>query len=323
MSWNKDNPAAGIAAKTLDDHIRTNQTALETAIDNEHDFTTGGTQTGDHTQGSARCFCQDAEPTTRIDGTAFGATDLGSMWVDTNSSPDNQFNILTALPHTWTPISDEVIAVAVAAIHTWAAIQTFAEAPVFTKGIVANDSYLQGRNAADGANIDIVKVNSSNGLTLGAVATIPDTSALATSGAPAADAQIANKKYVDDQIDTVDIGNYGDVTTLTAAVAATETDESGWGSTLAATNLLVFATCTNDGTGDVKAVFRGYTGATSSPTTLRGVASIGSLYVGSPEIGNSFTMVVKKGEYYKITGQSKNGYGTPITRTYQAVTIGT
>jgi len=34
------------------------------------------------------------------------------------------------------------------------------------------------------------------------VATLGDTSALATSGAPTADAQIANKKYVDDQIDT-------------------------------------------------------------------------------------------------------------------------
>jgi len=40
-------------------------------------------------------------------------------------------------------------------------------------------------------------------LTQQGVATLADTSALATSGAPAADAQIVNKKYVDDQISAI------------------------------------------------------------------------------------------------------------------------
>lgn len=48
MAWNKNNPAAGITAKTLDDLIRTNNAALEAALDYDQDFTTGGTQTGKH-----------------------------------------------------------------------------------------------------------------------------------------------------------------------------------------------------------------------------------------------------------------------------------
>lgn len=63
-----------------------------------------------------------------------------------------------------------------------------------------NDSYLTGRNNADDGDVNVVKVNTSDTLTFGAVCTLPDTSALATSGAPTADAQIANKKYVDDNV---------------------------------------------------------------------------------------------------------------------------
>lgn len=85
-------------------------------------------------------------------------------------------------------------------------------------GRLPNDTYLTGRNAADSADINIIKVNSSNTLTLGAVTTLPDTSTLATSGAPAADAQIANKKYVDDQ-------NTSQNTTLNAAIAAAQISE--------------------------------------------------------------------------------------------------
>jgi len=198
-AWDKGLPIAGRKARYIDDDIRANNAALETAFDNEHDFTTGGTQTGRHPQGSARCFFQDAAPSTRIDGTAFTSADFGSLWIDSNSSPDNQFNILTAIgPVTWTPVSTEIIAFLVAQINTWALAQTFSVSPVFTLGLVANNSYIQGRNNAGNGNVDIAKVNTSDGITLGAVTTLPDTSALATSGAPVADAQLANKKYVDD-----------------------------------------------------------------------------------------------------------------------------
>lgn len=50
MAWDKDKPAGSEALSDSDDLIRANNAAIETAIDQDHDFTTGGTQTGKHNQ---------------------------------------------------------------------------------------------------------------------------------------------------------------------------------------------------------------------------------------------------------------------------------
>ena len=203
MAWDKGRPIEGGMAPDLNNVIILNNAALESALDAYIRFETGGTQTGQPRQGSARFYFQDTAPTARLDGDYFDSTDLGTPWIDSNSDPDNQFNILTAADgagtETWTPISTEVIAVLLAAERAFAEVITFSKSPVFTLGIVGNDSYIVGRNNAGDGNINIAKVNTSDGVTLGAVTTLPDTSALATSGAPAADAQLANKKYVDDR----------------------------------------------------------------------------------------------------------------------------
>ncbi len=122
MAFEKAKPSAGTSLRSSNPEILANWDQLQTAINNEHIFsgTSAGTQTGDHTPGSARVFFQDAEPATRIDGDSFLSTDLGSLWVDTNSSPDNQFNILTAVDPTWTPVSTEVIATLLAAARIFA-----------------------------------------------------------------------------------------------------------------------------------------------------------------------------------------------------------
>lgn len=205
MAWKKGEPHERILAPDLNDVIRDNNDALEAALNAWTEFETGGTQTGHPRQGSARVYFQDSAPTERLDGNYFDSTDLGCIWIDSNSDPDNQFNILTAADgvgnETWTPISDEIIAVLLAVARTFADVVTFSKNPVFTKGIVANDSFLQGRNNAGDGNVDIAKVNTSDEIEMGAITQLPDTSKLATSGAPAADEQLANKKYVDDQID--------------------------------------------------------------------------------------------------------------------------
>jgi hypothetical protein len=46
--WDKGQPGVGIKAKDLDDLIRTNNTALEAAIDSDHEFVTAGDQSGKH-----------------------------------------------------------------------------------------------------------------------------------------------------------------------------------------------------------------------------------------------------------------------------------
>lgn len=48
MAFDKDVPAGNTKISIGDNGIRANNTALEDAIDLEHDFTTGGTQTGRH-----------------------------------------------------------------------------------------------------------------------------------------------------------------------------------------------------------------------------------------------------------------------------------
>lgn len=73
---------------------------------------------------------------------------------------------------------------------------------------LANNSYLTGRNQAGNGDINVIKVNTSNEIELGAVTKLPNTSKLATSGAPTANAQIANKKYVDDQIAAIQDPSY-------------------------------------------------------------------------------------------------------------------
>ena len=116
MAFDKTQPVAGSYANKLYGTIRTNNTGIESAVDNEHDFTTGGTQTGHHTQGSARCFWQATAPATRIDGTSFTSADLGSIWID---SDDNKIYILTATTPTWTNISAEHFATFLAAARVF------------------------------------------------------------------------------------------------------------------------------------------------------------------------------------------------------------
>ena len=48
MSWNKNLPDGSKSIALGDDDIRENNDSLEDAVDLEHDFTTGGTQTGRH-----------------------------------------------------------------------------------------------------------------------------------------------------------------------------------------------------------------------------------------------------------------------------------
>ncbi len=106
-AWDKDKPAATTSLRSSNPQMLENQSVIEDALGNEHDFSTGGTQTGDHTQGEARAFSQASAPATRIDGAGFLSTDLGSIWVDTD---DNTISYLTATAPTWTDTATKIIA---------------------------------------------------------------------------------------------------------------------------------------------------------------------------------------------------------------------
>ena len=76
---------------------------------------------------------------------------------------------------------------------------------MFTTGVVANDSYLVGRNNADSGNVNMMKVNSIDNIEIGEsgvnVVILQDGSVTKTTAAPTSDSHIANKKYVDDEIE--------------------------------------------------------------------------------------------------------------------------
>jgi len=189
MTWDKEKCAEGILAPDLNDEIRANWAALEAALDYYHYFATGGVQTGRPRPGSARPYFQDAAPTARLDTGYFTSDDYGTIWIDSNATIDNQFNILTAADgagtETWTPISTEVIAVLLAAARVFAG----------TLGVTGNFAVNTDKftvAAATGATV----VAGTLGVT--GIATLAKASLLASSDAPTTDAMVANKKYVDD-----------------------------------------------------------------------------------------------------------------------------
>jgi len=127
------------------------------------------------------------------------------------------------------------------------------------------------------------------------VATLGDTSALATSGAPAADAQIANKKYVDDLI----------AAEVTARSFGTWTNKDSLNATLvkdgvykAGSDGFVLASNVFSGT------IVGLTDGDSPPTTWRTRQNQGS------NVSHGIMMPVKKDDYWKVTDGETGGAPT-------------
>jgi hypothetical protein len=109
--------------------------------------------------------------------------------------------------------------------------------------ILANDSYLTATDNAGTGTVNLIKATTSDEVQIGAVTTLPDTSKLATSGAPVADEQIANKKYVDDHVQKYDSGWF--------AVSASTTYTKAHGLGSFPTIVQHWYSDTSDGTGDV------------------------------------------------------------------------
>ena len=192
-------------------------------INKEHETLATSSAGGVHKQGSARAFFQDAAPTTQIDGTAWDSGDLGSLWFDSNSTIDNVLSVLTASATigTWTPVSTEIIATMLAANRQFGINLGITG----TLTVTGESTFNAHANLGDGVdlvgsatsditiNTDKFTVAGATGNTVvggtldvtGAaeitgIATLADESITKTTAAPTADAQIANKKYVDDNV---------------------------------------------------------------------------------------------------------------------------
>lgn len=200
MVFDKTLPIEGALAPTYNNIMRANQTALEAALNAYMYFATGGTQTGQPRQGSSRPYYQASAPSTRLDGDYFDSTDYGTPWID---SDNGKLYFLTSAngagTDVWTLASTEIIATLVAAAHTWAEVQAFSKAavfsvsPTFTLGIVANNTTIKARNAAGDGNADLIKVDGND------KACLPDGAVVAAATQSGDGARtLADKTYVDD-----------------------------------------------------------------------------------------------------------------------------
>jgi len=76
----------------------------------------------------------------------------------------------------------------------------------------------------------------------------------------------------------------------------------------AETDGFVVAIATIDSSNSIAASITGFTGTSSDPTTIRGMASVNAVAGEDyPISSNTFTMPIKKGENYKVTRTSLSG----------------
>jgi hypothetical protein len=189
MAWNYSYdtayPPGSAPPSILDDVIRELKQALAERLAIDHSFDlAGGIQTstngGKHVKVT---LLQTTKPTAAATTGFLYAKDVGGtteLFFEDAAGNEKQITSAGKLNIAITDIAD--------ALLTGAKIQ------------LANNTYLKATDFAGTGTVDLIKANASNKPVL------PDASQLATSAVPTADADIANKKYVDDQIDTRRLG---------------------------------------------------------------------------------------------------------------------
>ena len=215
--WDKAKPAASTTLKASNPELLANNTALETAIDADHDFTTSGTQTGRH---EAIHLLEQADLGTGATGVPLlGAqtTDSAPELVFTDES-DNDV-VLTSKGNrlandTYFTATDNA---GTGSVNLFKAdVNDCLYIPIDAL-LVGDVNMVSGKvlevetlEAVDGTGILLNNQYGNTGLTIvddvneEAYVTLADNSQLATNAAPEDDEDIPNKKYVDDQAAAVD-----------------------------------------------------------------------------------------------------------------------
>ena len=222
-AWNKAKPASSTSMRSSNPEILANWDAIETAFGQDHEFSTGGTNSGKH------------EVLTMEEEASAGAssTDEGHLQViDGGSQPEMAFTSEDGDELQFTKDGD--------LFSSDGLVVT--EASTFNGSITLGDGDdLIGSSTSDitfNTNKFTVAGDTGNTLVAGTftssgVATLADASTLATSAAPTADAEIANKKFVDDKTWNNDASTVFN-TTATAATTFQDLDlSSNVGSTFA------------------------------------------------------------------------------------------
>lgn len=190
-AWNKDKPAATTGLNVSNPLILANFSALETAIGANHEFSTGGTNSGKHT---GIVLEEQSSVTTSANEMGFYCKDLGAapgIYVRPQSSG-------TAIQ--WSDITGKIVNAAMAddSIDSAQYVDASIDLAHLSVNSIDSDQYVD--NSIDPAHLV-------DDFTF-------DTFPLSPSSAPDADYELSNKKYVNDQI--------------TANVAVAGNRVSGW-----------------------------------------------------------------------------------------------
>jgi hypothetical protein len=193
-AWDKDKPAASTSLRNSNPEILANWSALETAIAQDHEFSTGGTNSGKH---EVITFEEEASA-------GASSTDEGHLQViDGGSQPEMAFTSEDGSELQFTKDGN---------LFSSAGL-TVSGASTFNGSITlgAGDDLIGSSTSDITINTNKFTVAGATGNTVIAgtlgvtgVATIGDGSLLATTAAPTTDAMITNKEYVDNYIKLVD-----------------------------------------------------------------------------------------------------------------------
>jgi len=165
VSWSEDSPAGTQAIALGDNRIRELKTQLREVIEIDHNFSSSG-QDADYGKHNQISLLEQAD----LGSGAEGKPILGAQTVD------GKAELL------FTDEDDNDVQL------------TSGGAILLDSGRITNDTYIKAINAAGDGTVDLIKADGSDNPTL------PDGAKLATDAAPDADAEIANKKYVDDTV---------------------------------------------------------------------------------------------------------------------------
>ena len=187
-SWDENAPLQGDDVGDGATEIRLLRASVQVRLKKEHVTLADGGVGGEHRAGSGLTYVSATDPTMRPDGTtSLSASDYGRLNL---KSTGGIYDLLAFTSLGWISLFLHFTSLA----KTFLGVITFALTPVWQKGIVGNNIAVSGRNYLDSANVEIAKINTSDVPVLGTGIQT------ASESAPTLNAQVANKKYVDDSI---------------------------------------------------------------------------------------------------------------------------
>lgn len=204
-AWNKDKPSSSTSLRNSNPEMLANQSALETSFGAHHEFSTGGTNSGDNLR--IKFNASISTPTNAANKMFIYGKDVSA--------------VIEA--HILDESGNELQITSGGDLFSSAGL-TVTGASTFNGSITlgAGDDLIGSSTSDITFNTNKFTVAGATGNTVIAgtlgvtgVATLGDSSQMATSAAPTADADLANKKFVDDQWnptayvggETVTIGN--------------------------------------------------------------------------------------------------------------------